>query len=325
MASGHVKGCISTVLLDKNLESVESRRWVDTKYFGQQVISKVTGGDREIELFDLFCTNLTTKLTELFDSAIKCRTPDTKKTKCLSSFHQLRKECIPKLWNDLFLQLNLAGPQDHFFAQSVTQELFRQMMVDHFTSESQSQPHKETKFTSDELNVMRYACGFVPHKLLLRYEKRPGDKYKNFVACLGDMAVVGENDDLDFLGYTKTWFDKVNRGGLFPLNDETFNLFTAVETIVRIFLPTHARNGDLLSEGLKDLVDRAIEDSDVQFHWTIIVRELELEEAVELLEELVRLWVTVRGFSLAATWMETYKQATKKQVSKSTGLRKHLS
>ncbi len=29
----------------------------------------------------------------------------------------------------------------------------------------------------------------------------------------------------DFLEYTKEWMSRVNRGGLFPLNDQTFLLF----------------------------------------------------------------------------------------------------
>ena len=49
------------------------------------------------------------------------------------------------------------------------------------------------------------------------------------------------------------------------------------------------------------------------------------DETEELVHEDIHLWVTIRGFSMAATWMETYKQATKQTKQKSTGLRKHLS
>ena len=49
------------------------------------------------------------------------------------------------------------------------------------------------------------------------------------------------------------------------------------------------------------------------------------ENAVELLEETVSLWVTIRRVSLAGTWMEVYKQETKKTTKKSRGLRKELS
>ncbi len=36
------------------------------------------------------------------------------------------------------------------------------------------------------------------------------------------------------------------------------------------------------------------------------------------------MWVTVRGFSLASTWLEEYKQSEKIKVSKKRALRKDL-
>ena len=52
------------------------------------------------------------------------------------------------------------------------------------------------------------------------------------------MAVTSE-DDSDYLTYTRVWIEKINRGGLFPLNDKTFRLFTEIEKIVRVLLPKH--------------------------------------------------------------------------------------
>ena len=98
----------------------------------------------------------------------------------------------------------------------------------------QSQPQKSS-IGKDELNALRYAGGFVPHSLLKRYEKKSEQKFEEYVECLGSMAV--ESDFCDFLDYTKDWIDMVNRGGLFPLNDITFELFVAVERRVKGILP----------------------------------------------------------------------------------------
>jgi len=38
------------------------------------------------------------------------------------------------------------------------------------------------------------------------------------------------------------------------------------------------------------------------------------EEECHLLKEIISLWVTVRGFSLAATWLKTYKQSASKKL-----------
>ena len=56
------------------------------------------------------------------------------------------------------------------------------------------------------------------------------------------MAVEGEGDDV--LTYTRKWFNQVNRGGLFPLNDNTFTLFIEIEKSVRVVLPKHVIQGD---------------------------------------------------------------------------------
>ena len=68
---------------------------------------------------------------------------------------------------------------------------------------------------------MRYACGYIPYKLLKKYENKTREIYSQYLQCLVDMAVEGE---VDFLGYTRKWLDQVNRGDLFPLNEKAFAL-----------------------------------------------------------------------------------------------------
>ena len=53
--------------------------------------------------------------------------------------------------------------------------------------------------TKDELNVLQYVGGFVPHSLLKKFER--SKEHAKFLECLGDMAVVGEYDS-DILDYT---------------------------------------------------------------------------------------------------------------------------
>ena len=39
---------------------------------------------------------------------------------------------------------------------------------------------------------MSYACGYIPHVLLERYEVRDGNVVSQYVECLGNMAVEGD-------------------------------------------------------------------------------------------------------------------------------------
>ena len=50
---------------------------------------------------------------------------------------------------------------------------------------------------------------------------------------------------------------------------------------------------------------------------------VEEEYAQELLQIIVEMWVTIRGFSLTSHWMEQYKQATREELKKKS-LRKDL-
>ena len=86
-------------------------------------------------------------------------------------------------------------------------------------------PRGQEPLSKDELNALQYACGYIPHALLKRYEKHTGSKFDKFIKCLGDMAVRSECNSENLLDYTKEWIDKVNRGGLFPLNDVTYRFF----------------------------------------------------------------------------------------------------
>ena len=76
----------------------------------------------------------------------------------------------------------------------------------------------------------------------------------------------------------------------------------------------------------KRVVKRIMHNEAVEWNWTLLSQCIDAEsDAIELLEAIVTLWVTVRGFSITATWMEVYKSTTKKTNVKNPGLRKGLS
>ena len=66
------------------------------------------------------------------------------------------------------------------------------------------------------------------------------------------------------------------------------------------------------------------QSEDVLFHWSMITATWDNEVAIKLMEMIVELWITVRGFSLASAWIEQYKKVTKKTLQKSKPLRKQI-
>ena len=84
------------------------------------------------------------------------------------------------------------------------------------------------------------------------------------------MAVDGEQSS-SFLEYTQAWISSINRGGLFELNDASFLLFI------------------------------------VQVLWSTLSLDVTEEYVQELLQDVVDMWVTIRGFSMTSFWIEQYK------------------
>ena len=256
-----------------------------------------------------------------------------RRTLCWSLFHGFRIGGIPELWSDLHSSMKIDGHLNLHIAQSVSQQVFKLLMIDSFSSESITDKAEEKRvvFTADELNALRYASGFVLFKLLKRYKHRvhahKDDGGKHVIELLKSMGVETESMGNDFFEYTRHWIERVDRGGLFKVNDKVFSLFMAIETLVRQLLPQHLRGTDC-SKSTRELTLKITEDDNVQFNWCLVSAgssALTPKEEKDLLYDIIQLWITVRGFSIASTWLETYKQCLKWTVKKSTGLRKHLS
>ena len=79
-------------------------------------------------------------------------------------------------------------------------------------------------------------------------------------------------------------------------------------------------------EETKDkLICDVIADPKVELSWTILSSDIDDEdEAGKLLQEIVKLWVTIRGFSLTSNWMEQYKRKKQTTTKKAKSLRKSL-
>ena len=60
-----------------------------------------------------------------------------------------------------------------------------------------------------------------------KHEKNPSEASVPVIECLSSMAING--DESDFLQYTRGWLEKVNRGGLFEVNDLAYQSFKEIE------------------------------------------------------------------------------------------------
>lgn len=231
-----------------------------------------------------------------------------------------RTTTIEKVWINLLKKLKICG-NDSLLIQSVTQEMFQARLKTCFTRK-QAVYGAIDKLSADitevEKNVIMYICGYIPVSLINRYEKRMGAKYASYVQCLLNMA-VGKNEDT-FYEYARQWLENVNRGGAFQVSDEVYNFFWVVESNTRsklkLLLETH-RDDD---QDKKSIVENLITSEDISFHWSILTIDLEEQESTELLNDILTLWLTIRGFSISGAWIEQHKKISGETSKSKPGL-----
>ena len=233
---------------------------------------------------------------------------------------------LPKLWLDLCSKHEVLPNLSPLVCQYVNQRLYASIIKSHLSDSSKSTLNSSDipKLTTEEESIIRYAAGYVPFKLLKKKKKGSSDMAVSAVECLSAMAINGEESSL--LEYTTRWTALVNRGGLFEINDATYMLFRDIEMKVRTYLFTVFRTSTSHVENQREAVIRAVSnDTDVQFHWSMVSVDITIEEhALQILREIIGLWVTIRGFSIAGAWLEDYKHTSKSSTSKSKPLRKGL-
>ena len=160
----------------------------------------------------------------------------SQREKAWTKYHCLRCTTIPELWDE-FLRDQLGIKDTNFLLiQTVVQELFEYKLKAHFPSSGSSSQRWLSRqslpdISDDEKNTLMYACGYVPLVLIRRYQKRKEPKYESYTECLLNMAVGAFEDS--FYDYCRKWFEEINRGGAFEVNDCAFSFFLCVEINIR--------------------------------------------------------------------------------------------
>ena len=199
------------------------------------------------------------------------------------------------------------------FCQYVGHHVFQQLIKLQYplTEPSEAAKTRRSALTYDEINALRYAAGYVPRVLKKKLLKLAHPLKEDLQLCLLDLLDDGDEESQD-------WVELINCGGLSRVNNNTFEVFVAVEYALRRHL-----NVDQ-APNLTDHVNSAIiENEDVQFLWSILSSDWDEKTGSVLLEMVVSQWVKIRAFSVASAWVERYK-FTQKTTQKSKGVRKQL-
>ena len=171
--------------------------------------------------------------------------------------------------------------------------------------------------------VIRYVAGYIPVSLRKKLERSSNPHKEEFIVCLWSMCEDDTTCD-DFLSYTKSWISRVDRGGLFPVNNTSYLLFKQLEIEVQ----KHYNYKNLATSQIptrNEIVKFITASKDIQFYWHLLSSDVEEEVANhELLCMIVDLWIVIRGFSFARSLLEQYKQLHAINTSKAKALRKGI-
>ena len=278
------KGVLTSVLSKKDF-NLRSERCSQLQEFGKRLLACLSNPANS-SILETFIQ----KLNLLYDTALSEAAAETsfssQREKAWSKYHALRCTTIPELWDE-FLRDQL-GIEDtnSLLIQTIVQELFESKLKEYFPSGSNSQRWLSQEplpdISDDEKNTLMYACGYVPVVLIRRYRKRKEHKYESYVECLLNM-VVGAFED-SFYDYCRKWFEEVNRGGAFEVNDCAFSFFLCVEMNIRTSLTKllQLQSSQATEDQKTTLLKKLLENEDIRFHWSLL--SVDCDGSTELLK-----------------------------------------
>ena len=192
----------------------------------------------------------------------------SQRAKLWMAFHEIRASTLPKVWRSFLSDIGCEDMTDPLFPQLVNQHLFEEIVKSQYEICTSEQRPVRRVLSKDEENVIRYACGYVSMRLLRKFKRTQGNKAASFVECLSHMAIEGPEESL--LKYTQEWIKKLDRGGLFQVNDGCYHLFAAIEIALGDKLKLHLQSSTTQYTTAKSsLIHSVACDEDVQFYWAM--------------------------------------------------------
>lgn len=272
------------------------------------------------EQFHQFSSQLVTELeTALSTLSAENKRMKVQREKMWGQYHLIRSSAAFRdMWFQFLQPLDGCTPCPIFY-QFITDHVFRQL-IEHHCSTSEQRQHTHTNsedLTYEEISALRYAAGYVCRAMRKEFNYNP-----EVLAAIDELIDVSDGEEEGFDG-SSNWVKLANRGGLVFVKDTTYMVFYAMELVVRKHFCKE--RVEKLAPGSRALLTKDIhEDDDVKFYTSMLFATVEDCIASLLLQSIIKLWVTMRGFSFASSWIELYKQNTKKSLQRSKGLRKTL-
>ena len=229
-------------------------------------------------------------------------------------YYEFRSSELKRLWTTVVTHLQLPLKyNDPWLVQVLSRHFLEKLIL---VKNPVSHPSSVVKpLTADEHQVLRYVAGYVLVSIRKEYSKNSA-----LVEWINQQTDVDDSPRGSFIEFTKIWIEKVNRGGLFLVSDCVYELFHAMEQVLRQFLSRIPEKSHLDKE---KAISAMIEDNEIQFYFSVLSCDIDTETSQRVLEDMIRLWITTRGNSYASAIVEQYK-AIEGALKRKKALRKDL-
>ena len=255
-------------------------------------------------------------------SCVDARSFLTVRSDMCRSYHDVRTSPqFIALWSEFIKSATSNSQPQPTLYQELNDLIFEELVrtalpIPHNDSVTQAAP-----ITYEDANVIRYAAGYVCRKIHDKLQTSTLPNKSQLTRCV--MGLLEEEDEQTPSSASDYRVNEIDRGGLWHVQEGTYMLFSAMEEEVR----EHFQMGCMrdITDGCKEKIMTAIKtNNEVLFHWCMLTAESEDEHAQEVLSMLVNLWITVRGFSFASSWLEIYTRDKKRGLQRSKALRKEI-
>ena len=113
------------------------------------------------------------------------------------------------------------------------------------------------------------------------------------------------------------WTNMIDRGGLLHVNYDMYTLFYLIEEDVHRHLTLNKLHKQ--QSGNKDIIiETVLKSEDISFQWSILASTLDHDLSKALLDMIIKEYKTLHRFAVRASYLELYKQKTKKTLQKET-------
>ena len=221
-----------------------------------------------------------------------------KREKVWAKFHHLRTSTEYVNFWKVFLKVAGCKTADPAFYQHISQHIFTSALKATFPVVGSNNPSTSDATSSlafEEKSAIRYVAGYVCMKA---YKKMKKTGNSDICDGIDDMM----QDEFDESDESTTWVNLIDRGGLYRVNDLVYAFFVSIELVVRNYF--QLKKATELQAGMVDtLITSVIQDDDVELQWSAICVELPEKDRRILMNMLVNLWINIRGFSFAGSYV----------------------